>query len=231
VGHTGAHAIQTKTDRFFLPKTRTVPPYVYETYKDRAGHVSNTYAHKLLKASTTKADGLNMTFERKDKDWVLVSKRHIQTVTRTRINRDAKKQHKGHIYKLRQWAMTMYPMMRANLNYELRTQMNKEITAWCKDNGVPNLSMASWGLMFDPKNSGKDTPALVRKILADEEHAMRYHLGVAAMFAVHDAVPISNSWGSQHLSEEEMMAISRRAFNKWINKVAGFQKITKESKE
>lgn len=231
VGHTGGHVIQTKDDRFFLPKTHTVPPYIYQTYKDRAGHVSNTYAHKLLKGSTPKADGLHMTFERKDKDWVLVSKRHLQTVMRTRVDLTTKKQHKGNIYKLRQWAMTMYPLMRAQLNYELRTQMNKEIAAWCKENSVPNLSMASWGLMFDPRNSGKDTPILVRKILADEDHAMRYHLGVAAMFAMHDALPISNSWSSLHLSEEETMAVMRRAFNKWVNKVAGFQKITKESKE
>jgi hypothetical protein len=232
VGHTGTHVIQTKGDVFFLPKTRTVPPYIYETYKDRAGRVSNTYAHKLLKSATTKADGLHMIFERKDKDWVLVSKRHFQTVTRHRIDRTTKKQHKGHLHKLWQWAMTMYPMMRTQLNWELRQNLNKEITAWCKDNGSPNLSMVSWGVMFDPRQSGKDTPALVRKILVNEDHALRYHLGVAAMFAIHDAVPISNSWGNPAMcSEETAMALSRKAFNKWINKVAGFQKTTKESKE
>ena len=230
VGNTGTHIVQTKTDRFFLPKTRTVPPYIYETYKDRASHVSNTYAHRLLKGSTPKADGLHMTFERKDKDWVLVSKRHVETVERIRVNKDTKKQFKDRIAKLWQWSLTMYPMMRANLNYEMRTQMNKEIAAWCKENGSPNLSMVSWGLIFDPRNSGKDTPELVRKILADEDHAMRYHLGVAAMFAMHDALPIA-TWSSPTVSEEEMVALFRRAFNKWINRVAGFQKITKESKK
>jgi len=230
-GHTGTHFIRTKDNVFFLPKTRTVPPYVYEMYKrEGTGPKASSYRVKQLKTSTDKADGLHMTFERKDKDWVLVSKRHVETVERIRVNKDTKKQFKGQIAKLWQWSLTMYPMMRANLNYELRTQMNKEITAWCKDNGSPNLSMVSWGLIFDPRNSGKDTPVLVRKILADEDHAMRYHLGVAAMFAMHDALPIT-TWNSPTVSEEEMVALFRRAFNKWINKVAGFQKTTKESKE
>jgi hypothetical protein len=232
VGHTGTHVIQTKDDVLFLPKTRTVPPFLYDLYKrESTGVKANHYRARQLKQSTPKADGLHMIFERKDKDWVLVSKRHLQTVTRHRIDRTTKKQHKDHIYKLWQWAMTMYPLMRAQLNYELRTNLNKEITAWCKENGKANISMVSWGAMFDPRNSGEGAPALVRKILADEDHALRYHLGVAAMFAIHDAVPISNSWGNPQISEEEMMALSRKAFNKWINKVAGFQKITKESKE
>ena len=73
-------------------------------------------------------------------------------------------------------------------------------------------------------------PALVRKILADEDHALRYHLGVAAMFAIHDAMPISGSWGMK-ATAEEALALSRRAYNKWINKVAGFSAVIKESKE
>ena len=230
VGHTGTHIIQTKTDRFFLPKTCSVPPYVYKAYTARAGHVSNSYARRLLKASTTKADGLHMTFERKEKDWVLVSKRHVETVKRLRVNKDTKKQFKQHIYKLWQWSLTMYPLMRSQLNWELRQNMNKEITAWCKDNGMGNLSMVTWGLMFDPKNSGAKTPALVRKILTNEEHALRYHLGVAAMFAMHDALPIGGSWGAK-VTEEEAVVLARRAFNNWINNVAGFRAVINASKE
>lgn len=229
-GHTGTHFIQTKTDEFFLPKTRTVPPYVYEAYKGRAGHVSNSYAHRLLKAATTKADGLHMTFERKEKDWVLVSKRHVETVKRLRVNKDTKKPFKQHIYKLWQWSMTMYPMMRTQLNWQFRGDMNREINAWCKDNGVSQLRVDAWGPMFESKNSGKEMPALVRKILADEDHALRYHLGVAAMFAIHDAMPISGSWGMKATAEEALV-LSRRAYNKWINKVAGFSAVIKESKE
>lgn len=232
VGHTGTHVIQTKTDRFFLPKTRTVPPYIYDMYKRESARpkASNSYRVEQLKVSTPLPDGLHMTFERKDKDWVLVSKRHIQTVMRTRVERDTKKQFKEHIAKLWQWSMTMYPLMRTQLNWQFRGDMNREINAWCKDNGVSQLRVDAWGPMFESKNSGKEMPALVRKILADEDHALRYHLGVAAMFAIHDAMPISGSWGMK-ATAEEALALSRRAYNKWINKVAGFSAVIKESKE
>lgn len=231
VGHTGTHVIQTKTDRFFLPKTRTVPPYIYDMYKrESTGAKPNSYRIKQLQVSTDKADGLHMTFERKEKDWVLVSKQHVETVMRTRVERGTKKQYKEHIAKLWQWSMTMYPMMRTQLNWQFRGDMNKEITAWCKENGISELSMDTWGLMFAPKNAGKGTPTLVRKILTDEDHAMRYYLGVAAMFAIHDALPSMGSWHSQ-VTEEVKLALARRSYNKWINKVAGFNTTTKESKE
>lgn len=230
VGHTGTHVIQTKTDRFFLPKTRTVPPYVYDLYKREAtGAKPKSYRIEQLKVSTDKADGLHMTFERKEKDWVLVSKRHVETVMRTRVERDTKKQYKEHIAKLWQWSMTMYPLMRAQLNWQFRSDMNKEITVWLKDNGA-EFRMDVWGMMFDSKNSRKGIPALVRKILTDEDHALRYHLGVAAMFAIHDALPSMGSWHTQ-VTEEVKVALARRAYNTWINKVAGFNTITKESKE
>ena len=230
-GHTGTHFIQTKTDRFFLPKTRTVPPYVYDLYKREAtGAKPKSYRIEQLKVSTDKADGLHMTFERKEKDWVLVSKRHVETVMRTRVERDTKKQYKEHIAKLWQWSMTMYPMMRTQLNWQFRSDQNKEINVWLKENGMGNLSMDTWGLMFAPKNAGKGTPALVRKILTDEDHALRYHLGVAAMFAIHDAMPVP-TWNRPTPNEEDALVLARRAYNKWINKVAGFNTITKESKE
>ena len=229
VGHTGTHVIQTKTDRFFLPKTRTVPPYIYDLYKREAtGAKPKSYRVEQLKVSTDKADGLHMTFERKEKDWGLVSKRHVETVMRTRVERDTKKQYKEHIAKLWQWSMTMYPLMRTQLNWQFRGDMNKEINVWLKDNGMGNLSMDTWGPMFDHKNSRKGIPALVRKILTDEDHALRYHLGVAAMFAIHDALP---PWNNAKPNEEEALVLARRAYNKWINKVAGFNTITKESKE
>jgi len=232
VGHTGTHVIQTKTDRFFLPKTRTVPPYVYEMYKrEGTGPKASSYRAKQLKTSTDKADGLHMTFERKEKDWVLVSKRHVETVKRIRVDLAGKKQFKSHIFKLWQWSMTMYPMMRTQLNWQFRSDLNKEITAWCKENGMGNISMVAWGSMFDPTNSGSKTPMLVRKILADEDHAMRYHLGVAAMFAIHDAMPGSSSWGANTINEEAAVVLARRAFNNWINKVAGFRAVINESKE
>ena len=230
-GHTGTHFIRTKTDRFFLPKTRTVPPYIYDMYKrESTGAKPNSYRVAQLKVSTDKADGLHMTFERKEKDWVLVSKRHVETVMRTRVERDTKKQYKEHIAKLWQWSITMYPMMRTQLNWQFRGDMNKEITAWCKENGISELSMDTWGLMFTPKNAGKGTPALVRKILTNEDHALRYHLGVAAMFAIHDALPSMGLWHTQ-VTEEVKLALARRSYNKWINKVVGFNTITKESKE
>ena len=230
VGSNGDHFVRTRGREYYAPRTRTVPTHVYERLKEEAANIKvGPHPSKRLAMATPKQDGLALTFKRDGTRWAYVGEPHVQTVTRKHVDRDSKKQHRAQIAKLWEWCMAMYPMMRAQMTWEIRATMHKEIAEWCKENkskeqprhgNYNNLFLSPGGAMHN----------LTRSILNDEDHPLRYHLGVAAMLAISSALHPS-SWGTNRPSEEEQTAAARVAYNKWVNDMFGFNKATKVIKE
>lgn len=228
VGSNGDHFVHTRERKYYAPRTRSVPTHVYERLKiEAANYKVSGHPSKRLAMSTPKQDGLALTFKRDGTRWEYVGEPHVQMVTRRHVDRDSKKQHRAQIAKLWEWCMAMYPMMRTQLNWELRATMHKEIAAWCKENkskeqprhgNYNNLFLSPGGAMHN----------LTRSILSDEDHPLRYHLGVAALLAIISALqPVT--W--QEIEAEEEAARARVAYNKWVNDTFGFNKATKVIKE
>jgi hypothetical protein len=198
-----------------LPKTRTVPRHIVEHHKQRAAKNNTSwYAKRLLNAFQTGDDGLSVTFKRgADGRFTLVGEPHKVMVDRTRVNKDEKREFKPHIEALYEWAQTMYPMMRDQLNWSFRMEMNNQLNQLAKEHGVDGYT-DSHAVLF--VNAEK---ALVRAILKDPEHVMRYGLGVAVMMSMHDAERSYNG------DKDDVTALGkhvRACFNRWINATAGF---------
>jgi hypothetical protein len=231
VGSNGDHFVRTREREYYAPRTRSVPTHVYERLKiEAANYKISGHPSKRLAMATPKQDGLALTFKRDGTRWAYVGEPHVHMVTRKHVDRENKKQHRAQIAKLWEWCTAMYPMMRAQITWELRATMHKEIAEWCKANNTKeqprhgnyhNLFLSPGGVMHN----------LTRSILNDEDHPLRYHLGVAAMLAINSALhPSSYQLHSTGTTEEET-ATARVAYNKWVNDTFGFNKATKVIKE
>jgi hypothetical protein len=198
-----------------LPKTRTVPRHILEYHKIQTKHnKSSWYTKRYLKAFQTGDDGLSVTFKRgSDGKFTLVGEPHKVMVDRTRVNKDEKREFKPHIEALYDWTRTMYPMMRDQMNWSFRMEMNKQLNQLAEEHGVEGYSKSHSTLFLHAEK------ALVRAILKDPEHVMRYGLGVAAMLDMHDAERSYNG------DKDDVKALGkhiRACFNGWINATAGF---------
>jgi len=196
-----------------LPKTRSVPRHVMEHHKKNAASRKSTwYDHKYLKAFQTGDDGLSVTFKREtDGRFTLVGEPQKVMMDRTRVNKDQKREFKEHIETFYQWCLAMYPMLRSQIDWAFRNELNKELMELAKEHKI-NGYKNSWGELFKYSEA-----ELVRTILKDPEHVMRYGLGVAGIDIITHA---------DHDCEEEDETLRakyiRAKFNNWINKVAGF---------
>lgn len=204
-----------------LPKTRSGPRHIIEHWKDQAkkGGVSH-WAVKYLKAFQTGDDGLSVTLKREtDGCFTLVGEPQKVMVNKTLVNKDEKREFKEHIETLYQWCLTMYPLLRSQFDWAYRNELSKQLMELAKEHKI-NGYRNSWRELFKHSEAG-----LVRAILKDPEHVMRYGLGVAGI----DAIINANS----NCREEDaglQAKYIRASFNRWINKVGGFATKVKAEK-
>jgi hypothetical protein len=198
-----------------LPKTRTVPRHILEHHKQQAAKgKSSWYTKRYLKAFQTGDDGLSVTFKRgADGRFTLVGEPHKVMVDRTRVNKDEKREFKPHIEALYAWAQAMYPMMRDQLNWSFRIDMNKQLDQIAAEHKIKGYVNSHSALFLNAETS------LVRAILKDPEHVMRYGLGAAAMVCLRDA---EGSYNGDKGDVKELAKHIRARFNRWINEMAGF---------
>lgn len=235
INRQGRQAIYNRAEGkdYYLPKTKTVPRHVYEHLKDRAKQGSDWYK-KHLRACMVDFDNMSLTFKRtKEGKFELVGEAPKEFVKKVRVLKDEKAKYKVAIDTVYDWAMTMYPLMRTQLNWNLRNETGKRLEDIAKEHSIKDW-VPSWNALFVRAN-----PNLIRKILTDEQHPMRYEFGIAAMFEIHDVVePMDrhrqNGWTHADLSDEDYEKLrrskTRAAYVKWINKMAGFAKTIKEEK-
>jgi hypothetical protein len=198
-----------------LPKTRTVPRHVLEYHKQRAAKNNTSwYTKRYLKAFQTGDDGLSVTFKREsDGKFTPVGEPHKVMVDRTRVNKDEKREFKPHIEALYGWAQAMYPMMRDQLNWNFRMEINKQLEQIAAEHKIKGYTK-SHSILFVNADA-----TLVRAILKDPEHVMRYGFGVAVMMSMHDA---EGSYNGDMGDVEALAKHIRARFNRWINEMAGF---------
>jgi hypothetical protein len=175
---------------------------------------SSWYTARYLKAFQTGDDGLSVTFKREaDGHFTRVGEPHKVMVDRTRVNKDEKREFKPHIEALYAWAQAMYPMMRDQLNWNFRMEINKQLEQIAKDHGIEGFAKSHSALFL---NAEKE---FVRAILKDPEHVMRYGFGVAVMMSMHDG---ERSYYGDKSDVEALAKHIRARFNRWINEMAGF---------
>jgi len=204
-----------------LPKTRTAPRHIFEHWKAAAKkNPKSRWEERYLKAFQTGDDGLSVTLKREANGcFTLVGEPQKIMVNKTRVNKDEKREFKEHIDAFYQWCLTMYPLLRDQINWPFLNDLNRDLMELAKEHKI-NGYRNSWDALFRQSEAG-----LVRAILKDPEHVMRYGLGVAGVDAIKAA---------DHDCEEEDAALRakyiRAKFNNWINKVGGFATKVKEEK-
>jgi N-formylglutamate amidohydrolase len=134
-------------------------------------------------------------------------------IERTRVNKDEKREFKPHIEALYSWAQAMYPMMRSQLNWQFRMEINKQLEQIAAEHKVKGYTKSHSILFVNAETE------LVRAILKDPEHVMRYGFGVAVMASMHDA---ERSYNGYDGDVEALAKHIRACFNRWINGMAGF---------
>lgn len=219
-GRNGVQHVRCHTNGtyYYLPKTKTVPKHVYERYKEQAASGAN-WAKQQLKESMSDFDNLSLTFKRVgDRKFELLGEAPKEVVKRTRVDKDAKLALKPQIEEVFQWAATMYPLMRTQLNWNLKAEIRQRLGEIATERKIEGY-YSDWSRLF-----GSCTPDLVRAIIANPEHPMRYEFGVATMFEIDSAMDTDAD------GEKGNHSLARTAYNKWINRVAGFAKIIKEEK-
>jgi hypothetical protein len=223
INRQGRQAIYNRAEgkEYYLPKTKTVPKHVYEYHRENA-QKSNGWAKKYFKACKLDFDNLSLTFKRLESGkFELLGEAPKEMVKRTRVNMGDKAKHKKDINEVYAWATTMYPMMRTQLNWTYRNEVEQNLREKAKDKAIKGFT-PGWNRLFH-----QSEPSLIRAILSDPEHPMRYEFGVAAMFVINDEVECRTH---EDLSDEELQSKIRAAYTRWINKIGGFVKTTKEEK-
>lgn len=227
----GKQYIRCASGDIYLPKTKTVPRYLYEYYKERK---SAAWAAQRLRESMVHDDNLSVTFKRDGDRFYLVGEPPKEYVNRTRVNLDDKAAMKPHIEQLWSWATTMYPLMKDNLDWSFRTEVTRQLDELAKAHKIAGYR-SHYARPF-----GSCTPALLREIIADPEHVLRYGLGVAAITELDDASgrfarrernarwPYDPAMDDDYYKRQR--SYIRAAFNDWVNKAAGFTKVIKEEK-
>lgn len=234
INRQGRHAIYNRSEgkEYYLPKTRTVPRHVYEHYKEQVSGTSGEWLKKRLRDSQLAFDNMSLTFKRtKEGKFELVGEAPREFVKKTRVDLMGKKKFKPHVNAVYDWAVTMHPLLRSQLNWGFRNEAGKRLQDIAKEHGIKFYG-SNWGDLF----SGAD-PNLIRKILIDPQHPMRYEFGLAAIFAIHDAavrIGDNRMWNYSELTDEAFEKLQRSkmraAYTKWINNKAGFAKVIKEEK-
>lgn len=219
----GRHAIYNRAEgkEYYLPKTKTVPKYVYERHKEQA-EKGNTWAKKYLASSQLRFDNLSLTFKRLGNGtFELLGGAPKEMVKRTRVNMGEKAKYKKDIDEVYAWAMTVCPLMRTQLDWNFRNEVEQNLRETAMEKSVKGFNPSYGGLFTSSK------PELIRAILSNPEHPMRYEFGVAAMFVIDVEIEYRKR---DDLTEAELQSKVRAAYTRWINKLAGFAKTIKEEK-
>ena len=235
INRQGRQAIYNRSEgeEYYLPKTKTVPRYVYEKYKEDAGR-NCAWSKRSLTTMQRDFDNMSLTFKRTaEGKFELVGEAPKEMVKKVRVDLMGKKRLKTHIGAFYEWVMTMYPLMRGQLSWQFREEVRNEANSIAETNKIKGY-VKRWSGLF-----GESEPNLIKAIVSDDQHPLRYSFGVAAMFVIHDIVENidrnrANGWDNAGLSDEEFeklkRAKARAKFNDWINKMAGFAKVIKEEK-
>jgi hypothetical protein len=223
INRQGRQAIYNRSEgkEYYLPKTKTVPRHIHEYYLDH--HKKGiAWAKMYYSSGQLKFDNMSLTFKRKDDGtFELLGSAPKEMVKRTRVNVDEKAKYKEAINEIFAWSMTMYPLMRDQLDWNFRQDMAKQLGDMAKENKI-----AGWCVAWQDTFS-RCQPTLIRSIIKDRAHPMRYFFGVAAMYEIKSA---TTGWNVDGLDEEGRKKRARAYYNRWINKLAGFASIVKEEK-
>jgi hypothetical protein len=232
INRQGRQAIYNRSEgkEYYLPKTKTVPRHVYEVYKERAA--KQNYYKRWLDTCQPRFDNLSLTFKRTPEGkFELVGEAPKEMVKRTRVLKDEKSKIKSAINELYDWVVVMYPLMRSQLLWDFRDSVATRLEEIAKEHEI-NGFRPSWNTPFKYCE-----PELVRAIVTQPDHPMRYEFGIAAMFEINDAVAAvqqDRNYKYNNMSDEDFEKLQRSrmraAYTRWINKVAGFAKTVKEEK-
>jgi len=236
INRQGRQAIYNRSEgkEYYLPKTKTVPRHVYFQLREDKERHKNQHTNKRFEAVRLGFDNLSLTFQRQaNGTFTLVGEAPVETVNRIRIDKNTKAAFKDGIAELYEWVSAMLPLMRSQLNYELRREMAKQVEDLCATHKLVGYR-SSWSSLF-----ANTEPELIRSVFADAQHPLRYALGIAAMFEVNAAATElerlrDNDWHYSGMSEGDFDKLTaskvRAAYTRWVNKVGGFTTVTKEEK-
>jgi len=224
----GKQYIRCASGDIYLPKTMSVPRHVYEEYKEQASKASG-WAATRLKTTTPDEDNLSVTFKRTEAvGFEVVGTPPTEYINRIRVKREDKAAFKPHIEQLWSWATIMYPLMKDQLGWSFYHETGKEMQRLANLHKIDGYRVSYSNGVF----SNCDVN-LIRAILADPEHVLRYGLGIAALDAIHTVA----SWWRNHNHdlipedfEKQQRKDARAEFNRFINKVCGFSATVKEVK-
>ncbi len=208
-----------------LPKTTSAPKYVVEYWKaEKQKHKSNMslWARNYMEAATAGDDGLSVTFKREENGgFTLVGEPHKVMVDRTYVNKELKASLKKDIAAFLEHVTILYPLMQAQINWQLKDHTNKELKQIAKELKLEKQVGGLYGNLFQGAE-----PKLIHRIIKDQEHPMRHSLTLTAMFKIYDAVSGFQMWKHKDTPSEEVEkkrnAHIRSSVNKWINEVCGF---------
>lgn len=113
----GKQYVSNHTTTHYLPKTKWVHKAFYDHYELHRASYHNTYGF------TKRDDGKCLDFERdgkSHKQWVCLTERHKEPVTRYRMSKD-KKAYYDDINKFVEWAWVMRPLLFTNKRYDWET--------------------------------------------------------------------------------------------------------------
>lgn len=215
----------------YLPKNTSAPRYLVEYWKgEKKKCAMSSWAKRHMQSATAGDDGLSVVFKREENGgFTLVGERHKVMVDRTRVNKDVKSAHKDGIKELFTAAMTFYPMMKSQLNWELKRTTQQEMDRITKEHKLEGRIVASYYDLF----AGAE-PKLMHAIIKDSAHPLRHSLNIAAMFVIDGILDSFRARDYPDLDEEgldkQRSKMVRAGFTRWINKIGGFTTTTKEEK-
>jgi hypothetical protein len=205
-----------------IPKTRSAPRHLVEHWKGYAkAHTASAWAKKYAKSFQLGDDGLSVTFRREPTgSFTLVGKPHKVMVDRLRVDKGQKREFKQHIDALYAWATTMYPLLRGQMSYDFIYAKARELEEIAKAHNIKGFRIGYKTLFENAEAS------LVRAVLKNPEHPLRYGLGVNAIWCMARAA----DYGSHDDDEQARIRYMRSKFTRWINKAAGFETTVKVEK-
>jgi hypothetical protein len=175
-----------------------------------------------MNAATAGDDGLSVTFKREENGrFTLVGEPHKVMVDRTYVNKELKASLKKDVTAFLEHVTVLYPLMQAQMNWELRNHTIKELKQIAAELKLEKQVGGLYGNLFQ----GAD-PKLIHRIIKDEEHPMRHSLTIAAIIEIKAAVDHFRDWKHNDTPSEEVEKLRnahiRSSVNKWINEVCGF---------
>jgi len=209
--------------RIHLPKTTSAPRYLVEYWKaEKQKGKMTSWAKAYMNAATAGDDGLSVTFKREENGrFTLVGEPHKVMVDRTYVNKELKASLKKDVTAFLEHVTVLYPLMQAQMNWELRNHTIKELNLIAKEHKLLDRIGSGYGNPFQEAD-----PKLIHRIIKDPDHPMRHSLTIAAIIQIKAAVDHFRDWRYSDTSPAEVEKLRsahiRSAVNKWINKTCGF---------